>query len=279
MRWLDKIDQILEGDDYKKHKEWRKNNKDKVSKQNKDARYGKNRKKYLKQRAAHQEVYSKKKKGEKKKPETCSKCSKKTSKLQLNHNKGYTGKNKTSGNWLCPKCHIKADGRTGKGGKISNGMKESSVQRRRTIQEAAGIKVFLDDERQTPQGWVRTYTPSETIDLLKSGDVIELSLDHDLGLFVDDGEVTGYDVLLWIEEQQMFNNFDPPALRVHSANISARQKMEAAIGAIDKRRTTVGGPNTEDPDNDPVLPANNPWRTKDGWEDQQTFKMEPDAGI
>ena len=33
------------------------------------------------------------------------------------------------------------------------------------------MRVFLDDERATPPGWVRTYWPDEVITLLKTGDV------------------------------------------------------------------------------------------------------------
>ena len=91
------------------------------------------------------------------------------------------------------------------------------------------MKVFLDDERDTPAGWVRTYWPEEVIELLKSGNVTEVSLDHDLG---DDAHGTGYSVLLWIEEQVVINGMRPPVLLVHSANSSARQKMEAAIASI-----------------------------------------------
>src|SRR5512132_2943655 len=46
------------------------------------------------------------------------------------------------------------------------------------------MKVWLDDERSAPAGWVRVRTPEETIELLRSGAVEELSLDHDLGLDV-----------------------------------------------------------------------------------------------
>lgn len=94
------------------------------------------------------------------------------------------------------------------------------------------MKVYLDDERETPLGWFRTYTPYETINCLKSGRVTELSLDHDLG---DDEMIgTGYDVVLWIEEQVHTNNFVPPKMKVHSANSSARSKMEAGIKSINR---------------------------------------------
>ncbi|EOG1039930.1 cyclic-phosphate processing receiver domain-containing protein [Pseudomonas aeruginosa] len=68
----------------------------------------------------------------------------------------------------------------------------------------------MDDERSTPEGWVRTFWPDETIELLKRGSVTELSLDHDLG---DDDRGTGYTVLLWLEEQVALNGFVPPAIR------------------------------------------------------------------
>lgn len=91
------------------------------------------------------------------------------------------------------------------------------------------MKVYLDDIRQTPIGWVRTYTSTETIELLKSGKVTELSLDHDLGLYNE----TGYTVLLWIEEQVFLNRFKPPKMYVHSANPSAAEKMRMAIKKIE----------------------------------------------
>ena len=66
--------------------------------------------------------------------------------------------------------------------------------------------------------------------LLQTGQVTELSLDHDLG---DDEHGTGYDVVLWIEEEVALRGFMPPKILVHSANSSARQKMLAGIQAIE----------------------------------------------
>lgn len=95
------------------------------------------------------------------------------------------------------------------------------------------MRVYLDDERQTPPGWVRTYWPQETIALLERGEVTELSLDHDLG---DDARGTGYDVLVWIERAVAERGFVPPRMAVHSANPAARQRMAAAIEAIERLR-------------------------------------------
>ena len=91
------------------------------------------------------------------------------------------------------------------------------------------MKIYLDDERVPPEGWILKRWPGEVIELLKLGQVTELSLDHDLG---DDQRGTGYDVVLWIEEAVALREFKPPKIRVHSANSSALQKMEAGIRKI-----------------------------------------------
>jgi hypothetical protein len=93
------------------------------------------------------------------------------------------------------------------------------------------MKVFLDDERATPEGWTRVYWPLEAIRLLETGAVVEICLDHDLG---DDTRGTGYDVVLWLEEAVALRGFRPPKIYVHSANSSARAKMEAGVLAIER---------------------------------------------
>lgn len=90
------------------------------------------------------------------------------------------------------------------------------------------MKIFLDDERKPPEGWHQVGTPQEAIKWLKTGSVEEISLDHDLG----DGPDDGYQVILWIEESVALRQFIPPKIQVHSANPSARQKMESGIRSI-----------------------------------------------
>ena len=97
------------------------------------------------------------------------------------------------------------------------------------------LKVFLDDERETPAGWTRVYWPDEAIELLKQGRVSEISLDHDLG---DDARGTGYDVILWIENEVATAGFSPPLIHVHSANSSARVRMELGIQSISRLSTS-----------------------------------------
>lgn len=92
------------------------------------------------------------------------------------------------------------------------------------------MKIYLDDRRATPPGWVRAYWPLEVIALLKHNEVTELSLDHDLG---DDKRGTGYDVLSWLEEQVFLHGMKPPKrIFVHSDNGPGRVRMLAAIDSI-----------------------------------------------
>ncbi len=93
------------------------------------------------------------------------------------------------------------------------------------------MKVYLDDERPTPDGWTRVYWPDEAIALLQTGSVSEISPDHDLG---DDARGTGYDVVSWIERAVACDGFSPPIIHVHTANPAARRRMETAVAAIQR---------------------------------------------
>ena len=93
------------------------------------------------------------------------------------------------------------------------------------------VKVFLDDCRPTPAGWVPARCAEEVIRLLEQGNVTELSLDPDLG---DDARGTGYEVLTWIQRAVVVRGFRPPRIRVHSANPATGQRMHQAIVAIER---------------------------------------------
>jgi Cyclic-phosphate processing Receiver domain len=96
------------------------------------------------------------------------------------------------------------------------------------------MRVWLDDLREAPDGWVHVKTPEEAIELLRSGDVDEISLDHDLGLATPEVERTGYDVLVWLEEAVARGTWEHivPVIHVHSANPVGWRRMEQAIASI-----------------------------------------------
>jgi hypothetical protein len=98
------------------------------------------------------------------------------------------------------------------------------------------MNVWLDDVREAPEGWVHVKTPEEAINLLRSGEVEEISLDHDLGLATPEAERTGYDVLAWLEEAVATDawSFKLPVIRVHSANPVGWRRMEQAIASIQR---------------------------------------------
>lgn len=106
------------------------------------------------------------------------------------------------------------------------------------LQESGGLKVYLDDERSVPSGWHLCKDVDSVISLLKTGKVSELSLDHDLGMEHSTGDYSlapnGYDVLLWIEKEVHLHGFNPPKIKIHTANSTARRKMELAVKAIEK---------------------------------------------
>ena len=101
------------------------------------------------------------------------------------------------------------------------------------------MKIFLDDVRDYPKGWIKTRFPSVVIYLLENKNVTELSLDHDLGN--DDYNGTGYDVLLWIEEKVFTDiNFIPPKINIHTSNYGVRKKMEQAVKKINSLYKSKG---------------------------------------
>lgn len=96
------------------------------------------------------------------------------------------------------------------------------------------IKVYLDDERKPPKGWVSFKTVPELISFYEKNykDIKELSLDHDLGL----GTYTGYEFLKWLEQKVFYGEFDfIPEINVHSANPVGRKRMLQAIGSIKRK--------------------------------------------
>lgn len=96
------------------------------------------------------------------------------------------------------------------------------------------IRLWLDDVRNPARfgriGWTWAKTYEEAVALLETGKVIEASLDHDLTIQQTigehDGERTGYDVVLWMEEHGVW---PPEGCHVHSMNPSGAARMRQAI--------------------------------------------------
>lgn len=84
------------------------------------------------------------------------------------------------------------------------------------------MRLWLDDIRPAPEGWVWVETVEKAIDLISSGEVIEASLDHDLGL----GQQEGYGLILWMAENDLWPS---EAISVHSSNPPGSERMCGVI--------------------------------------------------
>lgn len=104
------------------------------------------------------------------------------------------------------------------------------------------MKVWLDDVRPAPDGWVLAKNYNEAITLLESGRVIEIDLDYDLNLVEvatqvsglaiarsDAGQRTGYDVARWIEDAVANGRIPKPVMHCHSVNPVGQMLITAVI--------------------------------------------------
>lgn len=90
------------------------------------------------------------------------------------------------------------------------------------------LKLWMDDVRPAPAGWLLARSVREAIQLVKmhTGHGWEsASLDHDLGDFASDGG-DGFKFVLWMIEHDRWPENRPS---VHSMNPVGRQRMQADI--------------------------------------------------
>lgn len=99
------------------------------------------------------------------------------------------------------------------------------------------MKLYVDDIRIAPEGWVQAWNAKEALQFLKKGNVTHLSLDHDLG---DPEEPTGYDIMCWIEQWVYVERIPLPEIKFHTANPTGRDNMQAAYDAILRRQHNKG---------------------------------------
>lgn len=101
------------------------------------------------------------------------------------------------------------------------------------------LRIWLDDDlenRVAPPGWIHVTTAWNAIDLLRTGRVVELSLDHDLGN--DERHGRGTDVVDFIAEEQELRGrrlWPRDGIRLHTANPYGRDAMRRTIRRYCKR--------------------------------------------
>lgn len=90
------------------------------------------------------------------------------------------------------------------------------------------MKIYLDDLRDTPKGYTRTYSVNETIKLIeeleaKKTPIEVLDLDHDLGDYASDGG-DAIKLLDWLVER---NTLYP--IKIHTMNGVGKDNMQRMI--------------------------------------------------
>jgi hypothetical protein len=106
----------------------------------------------------------------------------------------------------------------------------------------SSLRVWLDDSRPAPPGWLRVTTVRNARRLVEAGLVLEISLDYDLGwceACIGRGEhlkssgrrhcehtPTGYDLVAWMAESGRWPSAPPT---VHSGNVDGGARMLGLI--------------------------------------------------
>lgn len=92
------------------------------------------------------------------------------------------------------------------------------------------IGLYVDDIRTPPVlddiEWTVARTFHEAIYILERNDFEVVSLDHDLGCFYGNREMTGDDVLNWLIDQEIGGGCGPLEVRVHTANSAKSRPMK-----------------------------------------------------
>lgn len=91
------------------------------------------------------------------------------------------------------------------------------------------MKLWIDDIRKAPNGWVWVKTSTEAIKMLLSHPIEEISFDHDLG-----GEDTAYRVAVLIETKAYEGKLPKMIWHVHSANPVGEKNIRMAMQNADK---------------------------------------------
>lgn len=104
--------------------------------------------------------------------------------------------------------------------------------------ETKKLRLFLDDEREAPKGWI-TVRPWKMDRILlklrwneKYRNSVEcISFDHDLG----DKYPSGYSYFVCLEDSYYGSGIVPPMLYVHSMNPVGRKNIVAGIESLNRR--------------------------------------------
>ena len=95
------------------------------------------------------------------------------------------------------------------------------------------MKIFLDDLREPPPGWLKVTHPNEVIDFIRRGEAEIVDLDYHLG---NDRQYTGLTVLEWLQKEIGEDRIPAlvPEIGIHTDDQYAKAKMEVIRSRIYK---------------------------------------------
>jgi hypothetical protein len=86
-------------------------------------------------------------------------------------------------------------------------------------------RLYLDDLRPTPEGFVRVYNYEEFVDYLERKGLPDfISFDHDLG-----EDLSGYDCAKYLVEYCLTHQLPLPNYKVHSQNPVGKENIERLL--------------------------------------------------
>lgn len=100
------------------------------------------------------------------------------------------------------------------------------------------MKLFVDDIRRAPEGWTPCRTNTEAIRLLATGNVEEISLDHDIMVPEYGGNSASAKLVIARMSEETYQPVAyylalmprKPVIRFHTGNVYMGQKMAEIIG-------------------------------------------------
>ena len=102
------------------------------------------------------------------------------------------------------------------------------------------MKIYLDSDKEGPEGWVLLNTAKDAIKYLTESynNITDISINSDLGICEEclnswqeyqylscEHHGTGYDILKWLDQHVTLYKHKPPRITLHTKNPIAKIKM------------------------------------------------------
>lgn len=119
------------------------------------------------------------------------------------------------------------------------------------------MRIYVDDQRHAPSGWLLVRTIAEAKELFQTGQVTEASLDHDMGacaacqaagLDMGSMETDETTFMFWcthaedgtkLVDWMIEHDVVPPVVYVHSMNPCGSRRMIQALDRYWERKTAA----------------------------------------